>query len=304
MSADELKTWQRLQSAEQKALIVGSDTAGGYLAPPEYINEILMDVVQVSPIRGIARQRSTTRHSVQIPRRITTAAASWVGETGNRPETTNPSFGMQEIRSHELYAMTKVSWAELEDSAFDLEAFLRQEFSVQFAVSEGLAFVSGNATAKPEGFLTNTDVVTINSGDANTITPDSLIALLYEIKEEYLPSARFVLNRSTLKVIRQMKDSVGQYLWAPGIRSDSRPAEILGQPYIVAPDMPSIGASNVPVAFGAFDRGYLILDRIVMEMMTDPYTSKSTGMVEFSARKRVGGQVILAEAIKTLTVSA
>jgi HK97 family phage major capsid protein len=303
LSADELKIWNETQSPERKALIVGSDVAGGYLAPPEYINEILMDVVQVSPIRSIARQRSTTRHSVQIPRRTSTAAAAWVGETGSRPETTNPAFGMQEIRAHELYAMTKVSWAELEDSAFDLEAFLRQEFSVQFAYSEGLAFVSGNATAKPEGFLTNTDVVTINSGSAATITPDSLIALLYEIKEEYLPTARYVLNRSTLKVVRQMKDSTGQYLWAPGIRSDSRPAEILGQPYVVAPDMPSVGAGNVAVAFGAFDRGYLILDRIVMEMMTDPYTSKSTGMVEFSARKRVGGQVILAEAIKTLTCS-
>lgn len=303
MTADELKAWQTSQSPERKALIVSNDTAGGYLAPPEYVLEIIQDVVQVSPIRSISRQRSTTRHAVQIPRRTSTAAASWVGETGSRPETTNPAFGMQEIRTHELYAMTKISWQELEDSAFDLEAFLRNEFSVQFAYSEGGAFVTGNAVAKPEGFLTNTDVVVINSGNATNITADSLIALLYELKEEYLTTARFVLNRSTLKTVRQMKDAQGQYLWAPGIRTDGRPAEILGQAYTVAPDMPSIGAGNVPVAFGAFERGYIVVDRLVMEMMTDPYTSKSTGMVEFSARKRVGGQVIQAEAIKALKCS-
>lgn len=293
-----------LHMGDQKSLIVNSDTAGGYLAPPEYVQEIIMDATEYSPIRTIARQRSTTRHNVLIPKRTTTAAASWVNETGTRSETTNPAFGMEEIRTHEMYAMTKVSWQELEDAGFNLEAFLRAEFSEQFGITEGTAFVSGSGNGKPEGFMTHASVGEVNSGHASQITADGLIALYFEPKEQYLTNASWCLSRSTLKTIRQLKDGNGQYLWAPGIRNEPRPATILDRPYIICPDMPSIGAGLYPVAFGDFRRAYIIIDRIVIEMMSDPYTSKGTGMVEFSARKRVGGQVIQAEAIKKLKISA
>jgi HK97 family phage major capsid protein len=289
---------------DQKALIVNSDTAGGYLAPPEYVQEIIMDATEYSPVRSIARQRSTTRHSVLIPKRTSTASASWVNETGTRTETTNPAFGMEEIRTHEMYAMTKVSWQELEDAGFNLEAFLRTEFSEQFGIAEGTAFISGSGNGKPEGIMTHASVGEVNSGHASQITADGLIALYFEPKEQYLTNASWILSRSTLKTIRQLKDGNGQYLWAPGIRNEPRPATILDRPYIVCPDMPSIGAGNYPVAFGDFRRAYIITDRVVIEMMSDPYTSKGSGMVEFSARKRVGGQIIQAEAIKKLKISA
>lgn len=286
-----------------KSLLLNNDTAGGYLAPPEWIQEMLMNVVQYAGIRGLCRQRSTTRQEIQIPKRTGTAAAAWTSETGNRPETQTPTFGMEVLRTHELYAMAKVSKQELEDSAFDLESFLNDEMSEQFAVSEALAFISGNAVGKPEGILTNPDVTTVVSGDASNLLADSLISMYYDIKEPYLVNATWVANRSTLKVIRQLKDGNGQYLWAAGIRTDARPASILDRPYITAPEMDAVGANNYPVLFGDFKKGYMIVDRLVMEMMTDPYTSKATGMIEFSARRRVGGQVILAEAIRKLKIS-
>jgi len=299
-----IKSTSILTPEQQKVLFTGDDTQGGYLAPLEYVQDMISDAVEFSPIRAIAGVRATSRLGVQMPKRTGTASAAWVEELGVRGETVNPSFGMIEIRSHELYAMTKVSRAELDDAVFGLEGFLRAEFAEQFGVLEGSAFVLGNGVGKPEGFLANSSVGEVNSGHASLITGDGLIGLYYEVKEQYVNNSTFVLSRSTLKTIRLLKDGQGNYLWAAGIKTDGRPATILDRPYVTAIDMPPIAPGNYPVVFGDFRRAYLILDRIAMEIMVDPYKSKETGMIEFSARKRVGGQVVLPEALKKLKIAA
>lgn len=285
-----------------KALILGNDTQGGYLAPVEYVNEIIIAVQEYCNIRSLVRVRPTSRTSVQFPKRTGHVTASWVAETGTRPETGNPSFGMLDIPTHELYAMTKVSKQELEDSAFNLESFLNEEFSEQFGVTEADAFINGNGVGKPEGILSVSSISSVNSGSATALLPDSLIEAYYALKEVYLNNSTWLMNRSTLKEVRKMKDQQDQYLWAPGLKSDARPATILDRPYLTAPEMPVIAGDAYPVLFGDFRRGYLVVDRIVMEMMNDPYSSKSTGMVEFSARRRVGGKVILGEALTKIKI--
>lgn len=294
-----------LEPEELKALILSNDKTGGYLAPAEYVQEMLMNVVEWSNIRSLARVRTTSASSVQMPKRTQTASATWTAEKITRSETTNPNWALEDVKTHEMHALAKVSHADLEDSVFDLEGFLRDEFAEQFGVAEGTAFVSGNGIAKPEGLLTNADIAYVPGGDASAIKADGMIALFYELKEAYLNNATWVMNRSTLKAVRQLKEdgTSGQYLWAPGIKSDARPATILDRPYITAPDMPTIAGDAYPVLFGDFRRGYLIVDRLSLEVLVDPFNSKAQGMVEFSARRRVGGQVVLAEAIKKLKIA-
>jgi len=292
-------------TAEQfKSMTLADNETGGYLAPAEYVAEILTTVTEWSQIRGIARLRTTSRTAVQVPKKTQSAAAAWVSEIDTRTETQNPKWGLDTLVAHEMYALAKVSKQDLEDTIFDIEGFLREEFAEQFGVTEGTAFVVGNADGQPEGFMTNTEIGNVVSEDATLITGDGLINLYYELKEAYLANSQWVLNRATLKEIRKLKDGNNQYLWAPGIKSDARPASILDRPYTTAPDMPDIGAGLYPVAFGDFRRGYTILDRVAMELMRDPFSSKSTGMVEISARRRVGGKVMIPEALKKLKISA
>jgi HK97 family phage major capsid protein len=266
--------------------------------------EILTDVVEWSPVRPLCRVRTTGRSGVEIPRRLTPAAASWVSETGTRSETTNPTFTMETIPTHELYAMVQVSAQEMEDSLFDLQAFLREEFAEQFGVTEGAAIVDGNGVGRPEGFMQHAGIGYKVSGHASEITADGLLDAYHELKEAYLANATWVMSRSTLRDIRKLKDATGNYLWSPGIKLEARPAQLLDRPYVTAPDMPTIAANAYPVAIGDFRRGYLLLDRLELSMMVDPYTAKRTGMIEISARKRVGGQVIIADAIKKLKIAA
>ena len=299
------KGFDALTDAEKKALTVSNDSTGGYLAPPEYVRELIKTVTEISPIRSIARVRSTGQRSIQVPKRTGTFAAQWVAESGTRSETTGYQVGLEEIPAHEYYALVDISEQDLEDSVFDLEAEMQSEFSTQFAKAEGTAFVSGNAVGKPEGFMTNSDVSEVNSGNGTALLADGLLTLVHSIKSEYASNATFVLNRSTLSAIRKLKDTAGQYVFQAGMSLVSGvPNTILGYPYVEATDMPSVAANAFPVAFGDFSKAYMIVDRVALAVLRDPFTQATTGNVRYIARRRVGGQVVLPEAIVKQKVSA
>jgi HK97 family phage major capsid protein len=283
-------------AAEMKSLSLSPDTLGGYLAPTEYVREIIKGVVEVTPFRAVARTRQTTQKAIQLPRRTGTFSAQWVQEQGTRSETTGLTYGMDEIPTHEMYALVDITNQMLEDAAFNMEAEVRAEATEQFAKAEGAAFLSGSGVGRPFGFLNNASIATVNSGAAAALTADGLLSVYYGIKTDYARAAVWMMNRSTIGQIRRLKDGDGEYLWAPGL-AGGVPNTINGAPYVEAADMPDVGASAKPVAFGDFRRGYVIVDRIAMEMLRDPYTQATSGAVRMIFRRRVGGQVVLPEAI-------
>jgi HK97 family phage major capsid protein len=182
---------------------------------------------------------------------------------------------------------------------------MQSEFAEQFAKAEGTAFVSGNAVGKPEGLLTNGDVSETVSGHASTLLADGLISLVHSIKSDYGRNGTFVFNRSTLAAIRKLKDTAGQYVFQTGMSLQSGvPNTILGSPYVEATDMPDVGANTYPVIFGDFRRAYMIVDRVALSVTRDPFTQATSGNVRYIARRRVGGQVLQAEAVVKQKVSA
>ena len=296
---------EALSPEEVKVLTASNDNTAGYLAPPEYVQELIKGIVEISPIRSIARVRSTTNRSVQIPKRTSTFAATFVAEQGTRSETTGYQVGMEEIPTHELYALVDISEQELEDSVFNLEQEMTSEFTEQFAKAEGNAFVSGNSVGKPEGIVTNSSVGVTASGVSASLNANSLISLYHAVKPDYSRNGTFVMNRSTLAAVRKLQDGSGQYVFQAGFSLQvGVPNTILGAPYVEATDVADVGASTKPIYFGDFRRGYLIVDRVSMSIMRDPFTQATSGNVRYIARRRIGGQVILPEAIQILQCGA
>ena len=293
-----------LQPDEKKALTVSNDSTGGYLAPPEYVRELLKTITEISPIRSIARVRSTGARSIQIPKRDGQFSAQWVSESGTRSETTGYTVGLEELPAHEMYALVDISEQDLEDTVFDLEAEMQSEFAEQFAKAEGNAFVVGDAVGKPHGFMDHSGVGHVVSGNASAVTADGLISLVHNIKSDYTRNGTFVFNRATLASIRKLKDTAGQYVFQTGMMLGGNMVNtILGHPYVEATDMPSEGSNTFPVAFGDFRRAYMIVDRVNLAVLRDPFTQATTGNVRYIARKRVGGQVVQKEAINKLKCS-
>jgi len=291
---------------ERKALYESDDTLGGFYAPTEYVADLIKSVTEISPIRSIARVRQTDKRGIEIPKRTGQFSASFVAETATRSETTGYTTGMMSIDAHEMYGLVDISQAMLEDSAFNLESEMGTEFAEQFAKLEGTSFVSGNGVGKPLGFTDSTaGVSSTNSGSGSALTANGILDLVYAIKSDYLGNARFVMNRTTFAKLLQLEDGEGQKIFHVGLNLvNGAPSTIAGHPYTLATDMHDIGGSAKPIAFGDFSKAYTIVDRVNLSVMRDPYSQATSGNIRYVARRRVGGTVVLAEAIRLQNISA
>jgi len=302
-----------LSPEEQKVLTFGSDTTGGYLgAPPTFNAEVIKAEVLYSPMRDIVTVQQMSSAEYQQPKRTLSASATRISETATRVETTNPTFGLVKISAPEMYAEARVTLMQLEDSAVNIEALLQAEFSEQFGVLEGSEVIAGNGIGKCLGILdanaagVGVPIAFTVSGAAATIAGASgtegngIVNLFHAVKTAYAIRGRWILNRTSLGKVRLLKDTTGQYLWQPGL-VPGNPNSILGAPYTEVPDMQDEGANAFPIAFGDFRRAYVLAERVDMQVMRDPYSVQ--GQVKFTARRRVGGQVVLGEAIRLLKCS-
>lgn len=286
-------------------IVKSDDVSAGYLlAPPEMESAIIKNVVEMTPMRSLATVRTIGSASLKQPKKTGSGSATRVGEIAARTNTGDPTYGMIEIQAPEMYARIAISQQMLEDSGYDLLAELREDASEQFAVKEGLEYISGlGAANQGEGILTNADISYTASGAAAAITADGLHSLIYAIKTAYAANALLGMNRATLGAIRKLKDGTGGYLWVPGIANAS-PNTINGVRYVEMPDMPDISAGTYPVIYGDFRRGYKIVDRVGISFQADYMTEADNGLVVFRARKRSGSAVVLPEAIRKLKIAA
>lgn len=292
---------EALQAEEVRSLRVSDDTAGGYLAPADFSTEVVKGITEFSPVRQAARVGSTSSGEVVLPKRTGKPTARWVGETEERTET-GSTYGQLKIPVHEMACYVDVSQRLLEDSAVNVEAEVSSDLSEEFGRLEGTAFVNGDGVDKPMGFMQDANVAYTPNGHATNLQPDGLIAFLYAMPSFYRNRGVWMMNGATLGKLRTLKDGQNNFLWQPSY-SAGQPETILGRPVIEAVDMPDVGANAFPIAFGAFDLAYRIYDRVALSIMRDPYTVAKDGLIRFHARRRVGGSIRLAEAIRKLKMA-
>lgn len=289
-----------------KTLISGDATLGGFFIVPEYLQEIIKAIILISPIRKYAKIRTTATSSVKVPKRTATFAATWSNEVQQQTEAVGLRYGLDEVPNHALTAFQDVSEEDLDDSMFSLAEELNSEFAEQFAKAEGAAFVNGTSKGQPEGFMTNPAVAADHSGNATLLTYQGYVTLAHNLKSGYVPDATWFLNRQTIGATRLIVDGQNRPIWMPMATSGmsaGNESTILGMPYAEIPDMPNVGAGTYPVALGAWKKAYLIVDRINISVVRDDLTQLTRGAVRFVARKRVGGQLVLTEAVRKMLIS-
>ena len=171
----------------QAALNKGADDEGGYLTPTEWDRTITDKLLLVSPMRQICGVQSTSKNSYTKLFNVGGTGSGWVGEATERTETTTGEFAPLTIATGEIYANPAATQQILDDAEINLESWLAGEVQTEFAKQEGLAFVSGNGTNKPNGILTYVTgganaakhpfgaIKVVNSGAAAAITADGII---------------------------------------------------------------------------------------------------------------------------------
>lgn len=285
----------------KKSLTVANDAPAYVLAPEETSGEFIRNLVEFSPIRAIADVRTTASHTVLLPKRTGITNAVWVGETTTRTGS-EPTFGQAEIATKEIATFVDLSLQMLEDSG-NVEAEVRLALAEDFGKKEATAFVSGNTATAPKGFMAATGVAETLNGHATTLSPDALIKLMYALPATYRNQGSWVMNGTTLAVIRTLKDGDGRYLWQPSYQA-GQPETILGRPVVEAVDMPDVASAATPIIFGDFKTGYRIYDRVSLDVLPDVLTMRTSGLVRFHARRRVGADVVRPDAFRKLKMAA
>ena len=309
-----LKTGQSF-GLELKAGLSTASNSAGYVVPEQTERAIERRLMAGSPMREIATVRTVGAGVFRKPVSTAGVASGWVAETAARPETDPATLALLEFPSADLYASPAATQSLLDDALIDLDEWLAAEVEDAFAAQETTASVTGDGVNKPKGFLSYPIVADasavwgeighVASGAAgafaSTSPTDRLIDLVYAPRAQYRPNGRFVMNRKTVSAVRKFKDADGNYIWQPAQRAGET-ASLLGYRVTEIETMPDIAANSAAIAFGDFQRGYLIVDRAGVRVLRDPYSAKP--YVLFYTTKRVGGGVQNFDAIKVMKFSA
>ncbi len=295
--------------------VTSTGSAGGFALPEIIERQIARLSVDISPIRQIATVRTVGSPDYKELFDVNGAGFEWLGETDARNQTNTPDLAEVAPTFGMASAKPQASEESLDDLFFDVESWLVSSAAEAIAQGEGAAFVSGNGTKKPTGFLAGpTPVTTADSARAfGTLqyiasvqaaalptSADIFYDLVYSLRARYRNNAQWVTSKLVLAALRKYKDTTNQYLWQPAMTA-GQPATFMGYGITEAEDMPAVGAGAFPLAFGDFKEGYLIADRVGMRITRDEITTP--GFVKFYVRKRVGGKLRNTQAIKLLKVA-
>ena len=305
-----------LSADERKAMSAGSDPDGGYMLPHATQGRTLGKIYEMSVMRQMAEVQVISSNDIEGLLDNDEASAGWVSELGTRSDTNTPQVGKWRIEAHEMYAMPKASQRILDDAATDVETWLSNKVANKFARVEGAAFWTGTGVGQPRGLAaydtaaTSDDtrawgtfqhVVTGANGAFHTTKADPLQDLLGAFKDQYLQNASWCMRREIRTLIRKMKEATSdRYLWEPSLQA-GQPDRLLGYPVRIDQYMPALDTGSLSLAFGDFKQAYLIVDRLGMRTLRDPYTAKP--YVVFYTTKRTGGGAQNTEAVKFLKFS-
>jgi len=297
-----------------KDMSVINDPQGGYLVPVDMSDRIITRQFDTTPMRQLATVMSISSEAVDMLRDTNEPDAQWVSELGTRNDTDQGAIGRIRIPVHELYAQPKATQKLLDDSIMNVEEWLVGRISARFSRRENTAFLTGDGVGQPRGLLSYTTAATADASRnwgilehvatgadgafASSNGADALITLMNKLRAGYLNKAAWLMPRTVVDAVRKFKEAgTGSYIWQPSLQAGT-PATILGYPIVLADDMPAMASGSLSVAFGNFEEGYTIVDRIGLQTLRDPYTSAP--FVKFRCSKRVGGDVVNFEAVKLL----
>jgi len=293
----------KVHPSVQNALQIGEDSEGGFLVPDEYENQLVQALQEANVLRNLCNVINTSHGDRKIPVVASHGSAAWMDEEGAFNES-DDAFTQVTLSAYKLGTMLKVSDELLNDSYFDLKAYIAAEFARRIGAAEEEGFITGNGISKPTGLLNATGGASlgVTAASATAITMDEVLDLYHSLKSAYRKNATFLVNDATVKAIRKLKDGQGQYLWQPSVQAGT-PDTILNRPVISTQFMPTAEAGAKTILFGDF-KYYWIADRQgrTFKRLNELYAAN--GQVGFLASQRLDAKLILPEAIKVLQQKA
>ena len=283
----------------QNVLEIGDDDHGGYLVPDEYEKTLVQGLEEANFFRSVAHVIHTDSGERKIPVVADHGEAQWIDESGAY-QLDDDEFTVETLSAYKLGTAIKVSEELMNDSVFNIQSYIAGEFARRIGAAEEAAFIAGNGVKKPTGVLTTAETGYTTATAA--ISFDDVQELYYSLKSPYRKRAGWILNDTTVKALRKLKDSNGNYLWQPSVSADI-PDMIMSRPYYTSQYVPEIEAGAKVLIFGDYNY-YWIADRQGRSFKRLDELFAMNGQVGFIASERIDGKLILPEAVKVLQMKA
>lgn len=319
----------RLENVERKLASGLSDAAGGTLVPELLVNRIVQQVKDSSPMRRLASVFAVSGGDVKLPVFKSDAESAWVGEGATRNATTEPTVLERKPTVGTSYALVSASEELMQDSAFDVTSWFVRTVGAELAKAEGIAFVSGNGSNRPTGFLntapesagdedsparTDKALQYIATGAAGAFQGDyrasppgdptgCLVDALYALKSAYRANSTWIMSSATAAVVRKFRDADGRYLWSDALMA-GQPPMLLGRPVELDENMPAIGSNTFPVALGDWRQAYGIFDVGGLRIGLEGPEYGTVGQYRWYIRRRTGGTILDSNAAKVIKAVA
>jgi HK97 family phage major capsid protein len=232
---------------------------GAFIVPQGFQNSLVEALKAFGGVRQVASSISTaTGNDLKWP---TANDTNNIGEQlseNTAAGQANPSFSNLTLKAWTYSTkMVNVSNQLLQDSAFDVEGYLRKAFVNRIGRIQNQKFTIGVGTTEPKG-INAAATAGPTSGTTLLVSYDDMVELEHSVDPAYRLGAKYMLSDAVLKQIKKLKDTQGHPLWVPGVAVNA-PDKILGYEYVINQDMPAVASGANLMLFGALD-SYLIRD--------------------------------------------
>lgn len=284
-------------------------TAGGHTVPNDMMREIEVALLAYGGVReaGAEVYRTASGATMPIPTVNDTTNKSVVLAINTAADVEALVFGQATMSAYKYTTNMILVPVELfQDTAVDLVGLIGQSLGIRAARGTNNHFTVGvTSDTQPSGVVTDS-IVGSTGSDVNTVTYAQLVTLMHGIDPllRMDASCGWMMNDTTLSVIKKLLDGQNRPLWLPGLSgiSGDFPDTLLGKRITINQDMASIASATTgagaakAILFGAFNR-YKIRDVMdfSIQRLNERYAEKA--QVAFLAFHRHDGKTVIATTV-------
>lgn len=292
LSAEDWKTVRATMSTT-------TTTEGGFTVQTEVAKSVVDALKAYGGMRSVSTVIQTSKgNDISFPVSDGTAEVGEIIAQNTTATAADPAFTAV---THSIYKYSSkivaVPFELLQDSEIDVEQFVRNRLITRLGRITNTHFTTGDGSSKPRGIVTASALgKTGTTGQTLTVIFDDLVDLVHSVDPAYREAGKcgFMMNDSSLKVIRKLKDSQNRPVFMPGYEGlgGAMKDSLLGYNITINQDVATMAASAKSILFGDFNN-YIIRDVMDVTLFRfDDSAYAKLGQVGFLAWMRSGGNLV------------